>query len=331
MTDKPAAAAKPEKQKTCFVIMPISTHDRLAADYYNNDKNHFKTIFCKFIKPALEKLDYEVIPPDVEGTQHIKGEIIKNLYNADLVLCDMSGLNPNVFFEFGIRTSFNKPVCCIADSKTINEIPFDVGDLKCHEYNPRPDWDRDEELTKLEAHIKATVKNNPKENQLWKMLSIGAVATQPAEMASVGKKDEMNYFVGEIKKLILQSHKVSVLPPYVEKLMKEANYNLEHTTGSFDTLGFWAALAELSPKVLAIINNAISSVFNDTRIKGINVAAVGMTEEDSIEIMKVLSLLGMFVKPYVLVGRLQVEPSKRTRGIFSEHHDFFTNYVRDAK
>jgi len=43
----------------------------------------------------------------------IHAEIIRNIENADLVLCDMSCLNPNVFFEFGIRTSLNKPVSVV--------------------------------------------------------------------------------------------------------------------------------------------------------------------------------------------------------------------------
>jgi hypothetical protein len=36
-----------------------------------------------------------------KGSEIIQADIIRNLHAADLVLCDLSTLNANVFFEFG--------------------------------------------------------------------------------------------------------------------------------------------------------------------------------------------------------------------------------------
>ena len=46
----------------------------------------------------------------------------------------MSILNPNVFFEFGIRTALNKPVSLVVDDKN-PDIPFDPSIIHHHKYN----------------------------------------------------------------------------------------------------------------------------------------------------------------------------------------------------
>lgn len=37
---------------------------------------------------------------------------------ADMVLCDMSRLNANVFFELGIRTALDRPAALVKDDQT---------------------------------------------------------------------------------------------------------------------------------------------------------------------------------------------------------------------
>ena len=129
-----------ETKKTCFIIMPITTPDSFV-EIYRDGKDHFKHVLeCLFI-PAVEKAGFEAIPPIAKGSDLIHAEIIKNLETADLVLCDMSCLNPNVFFEFGIRTSLNKPVSVVKDELTVN-VPFDTGILNNKEYDSKLDtWE----------------------------------------------------------------------------------------------------------------------------------------------------------------------------------------------
>ena len=75
---------------------------------------------------------------------------------VNLVLCDMSVLNPNVFFELGIRTALNKPVCLIKDDKT-EFIPFDLAGVNAATYaSSMKKWVPDKEGAKLTEHIKAS-------------------------------------------------------------------------------------------------------------------------------------------------------------------------------
>ena len=55
----------------------------------------------------------------------IHKRIIQNLYFSEIVVCDISGKNPNVLFELGMRLAFDKPTILIKDDST--DFIFDTG------------------------------------------------------------------------------------------------------------------------------------------------------------------------------------------------------------
>ena len=155
--------------------MPISTPDDLLNNY-SNDKDHFHHVLEHLLIPSIEKVDLKPISPKTKGSELIHSEIIKNIEIADLVLCDMSTLNPNVFFELGIRTALNKPVCLIKDDATL-KIPFDTSIINYHTYksalNP---WTLDKEIEALSNHIEESLKRSNDTNSLWKYFSLNSTA-----------------------------------------------------------------------------------------------------------------------------------------------------------
>ncbi len=162
-------------QKTCFIIMPISTPE-MYIDKYRDREDHFKHVLeCLFI-PSIKEAGYEPIPPVAKGSDLIHAEIIKNLEQADLVLCDMSCLNPNVFFEWGIRTALNKPVCILRDEIPI-KVPFDTGILNFEQYKSTLEpWELPGEIKKVSEHAKTSLERSKGENTLWKYFGIKSEA-----------------------------------------------------------------------------------------------------------------------------------------------------------
>jgi DNA-binding XRE family transcriptional regulator len=168
--------------KTCFIIMPISTRTD-SLESYNQDLDHFLHVLeCLFV-PAIEASNLQPKLPQVAGSDVIHGEIIKNLSSADLVLCDMSQLNANVFFEFGIRTALNKPVALVTDEVTAT-IPFDTGIVNYQRYDSSlQGWLIKSEVGRLSEHINKTLGSEPERNSLWKYFGIthsGFLSTEPA-------------------------------------------------------------------------------------------------------------------------------------------------------
>jgi hypothetical protein len=169
--------------------MPISTPEHLVKDY-GGDAEHFKHVLeCLFI-PAVEAADMMPIPPIAKGSEVIHASFIKHLQTADLVLMDMSTLNANAFFEWGIRTSLNKPVCVVRDTLTpASKIPFDAAPINSEPYDWRLDaWIIKSEIPKLTTHLNETLRLAQGTNALWKHFGFQQTAELPGPPSNDAEK-----------------------------------------------------------------------------------------------------------------------------------------------
>ncbi|MEC0282312.1 hypothetical protein [Terribacillus saccharophilus] len=104
--------------KTCFIVTPIgneSTEVRRAAE----------GIIDAVIIPVLTELNIKVeVAHRISETGSINKQIITRLVGADLVVANLTGLNPNVMYELAIRHAVQKPVIQLMENGT--KLPFDV-------------------------------------------------------------------------------------------------------------------------------------------------------------------------------------------------------------
>jgi len=164
----------------CFVIMPISTPKDVAGDY-SGDEAHFVHVLDHLFIPAIESAGLTPLKPIMTGADLIHAEIIKRLEEADLVVCDMSRLNANVFFELGIRTALDRPAALVKDDKTA-QVPFDTGVINYHTYDSSlSPWKLDDEIQALSAHLQETARRAEGRNALWRYFGL----TQRAEPAKL--------------------------------------------------------------------------------------------------------------------------------------------------
>ena len=186
------------QKKKCFVIMPISTPED-KYDVYSDDKDHFKHVLKHLFIPAIKKLDFEPVEPIVKGSEIIHADIISNIENSDYVLCDMSLLNPNVFFELGIRTAINKPIALVKDSVT-KKIPFDTNIINNYTYSHRLEpWTLDKEIQNLSDHLTECFSDNKTSNSLWRYFSISSVASPIDQQPN--QEDKLEYLSMQIEAL----------------------------------------------------------------------------------------------------------------------------------
>jgi len=65
----------------------------------------------------------------------ITANIIQKIHDYDFAIVDISGGNPNVFYELGVRHSLRKKTTIIMRQKT-TPIPFDIGNYRVLDYSP---------------------------------------------------------------------------------------------------------------------------------------------------------------------------------------------------
>lgn len=86
------------------------------------------------ISPVCQTFGYSVVRADkMANSGLITQAIIEQIISADLVIADLTGNNPNVFYELAIRHSYRKPAIQIIKGNI--EIPFDVSNMRTISYD----------------------------------------------------------------------------------------------------------------------------------------------------------------------------------------------------
>lgn len=109
-----------EEKKTCFIVTPIGpdkSEIRRAAE----------GIIDSVIQPVLEELGFETaVAHRMYNTGSITKQVISRILNDDLVIANLTGLNPNVMYELAVRHAVRKPLVQLCLKDTV--LPFDIND-----------------------------------------------------------------------------------------------------------------------------------------------------------------------------------------------------------
>ncbi len=106
-----------ESKEKCFIITPIGKPT-------DSIRRHVDGIIDAAIIPALDENYNIVVAHRMWEPGTITKQIIDEIYNAKLVIANVTNLNPNVMYELALRHSIGKPVITIAENGTI--LPFDI-------------------------------------------------------------------------------------------------------------------------------------------------------------------------------------------------------------
>ena len=111
----------PSKGKSCFIVTPIGKENsdiRRAAE----------GVIDSVIIPALIENGYDEteikVAHRISKSGSINNQIIKSIIAADMVIVNLTTLNPNVMYELAVRDAILKPAILICEEGT--SLPFDV-------------------------------------------------------------------------------------------------------------------------------------------------------------------------------------------------------------
>ncbi|WKW34137.1 hypothetical protein KIH13_10795 [Pseudomonas viridiflava] len=195
-----------QKSKTCFVIMPI-------ADMDGYESGHFLRVYEHLIKPACLSAGFEPHRADfVASSNYIIIDILRKILDSDLVICDMSGRNPNVLYELGVRQAFNLPTVLIKDTKTPRI--FDIQGLR---YTPYGDALRIDEVEKEREQIKIAIIATDEDRGVNSMIQLLGVTSAPLPH-KVELSEETNVIMESLKDISIrisrmESYSTPLIPP----------------------------------------------------------------------------------------------------------------------
>lgn len=132
----------------CLLIAPIGEDD-------SPTRNRSDKILNDIVRPALKDCGFIVQRADELSKQgSINKAIIDRLIGDPLVIADLTGQNPNVFYELAIRHATHKPIEHIIGKG--GTLPFDVQDMRSIEV----DIQTDQEIDKAKSRLKESVLYN---------------------------------------------------------------------------------------------------------------------------------------------------------------------------
>jgi hypothetical protein len=110
----PQVVASADERVRVGIVMPIDEWDNCPSLHWTEVRTIISEAVRSIDKPTFEP-SLVSQAPDVGLIQK---RIVTNLYEMDIVICDVSGRNPNVMFELGMRLAFDKPVVLLKDEQT---------------------------------------------------------------------------------------------------------------------------------------------------------------------------------------------------------------------
>lgn len=140
----------------CFVIAPIG--EKGSAERKQSD-----VALRYIIEPALTGT-YDVKRADADSRPgEITKQMIQDINRANLIVCNLSGLNANVMYELGIAHCLGKQVIHLFDRQT--SLPFDVRQSRSIVFDiddPESHSEASRELKKFESSLKdKSIVSNP--------------------------------------------------------------------------------------------------------------------------------------------------------------------------
>jgi hypothetical protein len=184
-----------KEQECCGLVMPISSIDGCNEQHWSD----VKEILTEAVEGAGFKANLVSYADDVGIIQK---RIIQNLYENPIVVCDVSGKNPNVMFELGLRLAFDKPTIIIKDDKT--SYSFDTSPIEHLEYP------RDLRFTKivdfkesLKDKVKATLEKSKSDPNYTTFLKhFGTFTVAKLDSKEVSKEDFIIEELRDLKKSV---------------------------------------------------------------------------------------------------------------------------------
>lgn len=119
-----------DKKKVCFVIMGFGK----KTDYNTGRTIDLDLTYNQIIKPVIEEIGLTCIRGDeIQDSGTIDVEMYSLLLKSDLVIADISTLNPNALYELGVRHSIKQYSTVIMMEKQ-SKIPFDLDHTRVFKY-----------------------------------------------------------------------------------------------------------------------------------------------------------------------------------------------------
>lgn len=180
-----------DTRPVCGLIMPI-------ADTEGYPKGHWKEVKRILVSVAEECGFRTRLVSESEDVRIIQTTIVQNVFDDDIIICDVSSKNPNVMFELGLRLAFDKAAVIVKDNVT--GYSFDTSPVEHINYpQDLRYYDIEKFKTELKAKLLATHKESLKDNHSMYLQSFGKFVVKELQTKEISNSEYVIESLREIK------------------------------------------------------------------------------------------------------------------------------------
>jgi hypothetical protein len=180
-------------RKVCFFVTPIGHSNSPERKRADNIK--------RYILNEVFAGKFKVIRADeLPQPGSITHQVIKMLYDADLVVADLTGANPNVVYELAVRHSFNKISIHLIDKA--EQIPFDLKDERTVVF----DLSDPDSLNECKQEIAKIIKEMSRKkfeysSPIFRVLGVAAATNEEREAFLETMADQINSIATDVSSM----------------------------------------------------------------------------------------------------------------------------------
>lgn len=273
--------------KKCFIISPIGKEG-------SDIRKRSDEILNNIIKPTLQKFNYKAIRADeISEFGLITNQIIKHIAYDDLVICDLTFKNPNVYYELAIRHIVQKPIIQIIDEN--EELSFDIINTRTIQINHRSLIGINNAKAKIKEYLaRIEIGNYIIETPTSGVIDINTTLFDDAPTNNISKAYSKIYDILKEQQGLFNNPQSIMSTDYINKMKKVdelqsiflANISHEIRTPFAGILGFSEFLTEnnIKPQERKEITNMLSLSVNRLITTMDNILDLSLIESNLINI-----------------------------------------------
>jgi len=190
-----ANSQKEDIRPVCGLIMPIADTDGYPVGHWKEVK--------KIIMSVAEEAGFRTrLVSESEDIRVIQKTIVQNVFDDDIVICDVSSKNPNVMFELGLRFAFDKAAVIIKDDET--GYSFDTSPVEHINYRKDLRFSSIEQFKKdLSLKLRATFEKSKEANHSMYLQDFGKFVVKELDTKTVSENQYILEKLNEMQREIM--------------------------------------------------------------------------------------------------------------------------------
>ena len=222
------------EEKLCFVIMGFG--NTVAVGWDGEHQENMRAFglaltYQNIIKPSVQECGYKCVRADeVQDTGLIDRSMYALILRADLVIADISTLNPNAIYELGVRHAAKPLSTIIIKAESTSKIPFDIDHTRVFSYKHLGEDIGVDEANRMQTLLKEKMlniaKTPVKDSPVYEYLQTLQEPQMDIEeykdiVGALAKKNDCIFALVENAKLLMGEDKFNEAIKYWEKALEK--------------------------------------------------------------------------------------------------------------